>query len=169
MSLRIGVIGTGAIGKEHINRITNKLSGAEIVAVTDVNQEAAQNVVEHYQLNAAVYPDDDSLLADENVDAVLVTSWGPAHESSVLKAIKAQKYVFCEKPLATTAEGCMRIVEEEMKTGKRLVQVGFMRRYDSGYVQLKEALDNNVIGEPLMIHCAHRNPTVETTTQRIWP
>ncbi|CAI6330661.1 bifunctional inositol 2-dehydrogenase/D-chiro-inositol 1-dehydrogenase [Bacillus subtilis] len=160
MSLRIGVIGTGAIGKEHINRITNKLSGAEIVAVTDVNQEAAQKVVEQYQLNATVYPNDDSLLADENVDAVLVTSWGPAHESSVLKAIKAQKYVFCEKPLATTAEGCMRIVEEEIKVGKRLVQVGFMRRYDSGYVQLKEALDNHVIGEPLMIHCAHRNPTV---------
>ncbi len=160
MSLRIGVIGTGAIGKEHINRITNKLSGAEIVAVTDVNQEAAQKVVEQYQLNATVYPNDDSLLADENVDAVLVTSWGPAHESSVLKAIKAQKYVFCEKPLATTAEGCMRIVEEEIKVGKRIVQVGFMRRYDSGYVQLKEALDNHVIGEPLMIHCAHRNPTV---------
>lgn len=54
----------------------------------------------------------------------------------------------------------MRIVEEEMKTGKRLVQVGFMRRYDSGYVQLKEAIDNRVVGEPLMIHCAHRNPTV---------
>ncbi|MCI4140174.1 Gfo/Idh/MocA family oxidoreductase, partial [Bacillus vallismortis] len=78
------------------------LSGAEIVAVTDVNQVAAQMVVEQYQLNASVYPNDDSMLVDENVDAVLVTSWGPSHESSVLKAIKAQKYVFCEKPLATT-------------------------------------------------------------------
>ncbi|MFE7497244.1 Gfo/Idh/MocA family protein, partial [Bacillus velezensis] len=160
MNLRIGVIGTGAIGKEHINRITNKLSGAEITAVTDVNQEAAQQTVQDFNLNASVYPDDDSLLAAENVDAVLVTSWGPAHESSVLKAIQHGKHVFCEKPLATTAEGCMRIVEEEMKTGKRLVQVGFMRRYDSGYVQLKEAIDNRVVGEPLMIHCAHRNPTV---------
>lgn len=157
MKLRIGVIGTGAIGKEHINRITNKLAGGEIVAVTDVNQEAAQQVVTDYSLNAKVYPDDDSLIAAENVDAVLVTSWGPAHESSVLKAIKANKFVFCEKPLATTAEGCMRIVNEEIKAGKRLVQVGFMRRYDSGYVQLKEAIDNRVIGEPLMIHCAHRN------------
>ncbi|MCI4139824.1 Gfo/Idh/MocA family oxidoreductase, partial [Bacillus vallismortis] len=80
---------------------------------------------------------DDSLLVDENVDAVLVSSWGPAHESIVLKAIKAQKYVFCEKPLATTSEGCMRIVEEEIKVGKRLVQVGFMLRYDSVYEQLK--------------------------------
>ncbi len=75
MNLRIGVIGTGAIGKEHINRITNKLSGAEITAVTDVNQEAAQQTVQDFNLNASVYPDDDSLLAAENVDAVLVTSW----------------------------------------------------------------------------------------------
>ncbi|MDA1476894.1 Gfo/Idh/MocA family protein [Bacillus changyiensis] len=157
MGVRIGVIGTGAIGKEHIDRITNQLSGGEIVAVTDVNQNAARQAVNHYSLHADVYPDDASLINAEQVDAVLVTSWGPAHESSVLKAIKAKKYVFCEKPLATTADGCMRIVNEEIDLGKRFVQVGFMRRYDSGYIQLKEAIDNRVIGEPLMIHCAHRN------------
>ncbi|WP_249713505.1 Gfo/Idh/MocA family oxidoreductase, partial [Bacillus cereus] len=68
--------------------------------------------VQDFNLNASVYPDDDSLLAAENVDADLVTSWGPAHESSVLKAIQHGKHVFCEKPLAITAEGCMRTVEE---------------------------------------------------------
>jgi myo-inositol 2-dehydrogenase/D-chiro-inositol 1-dehydrogenase len=160
MTIRFGVIGTGAIGREHIKRIQSKLSGGEIVAVTDVNQASAKDVVESFELDAAVYPDDKALIAAENVDAVLVTSWGPAHEASVLAAIEAGKYVFVEKPLATTAEGCMRIVEAEMKHGKRLVQVGFMRRYDSGYVQLKEAIDNNFIGEPLMIRCAHRNPEV---------
>jgi myo-inositol 2-dehydrogenase/D-chiro-inositol 1-dehydrogenase len=160
MTLRFGVVGTGAIGREHINRITNKLSGGEIVAVTDVNQESAKQTVEQYQLDAMVYPDDKALIADENVDVVLVTSWGPAHEATVLAAIEAGKYVFCEKPLATTAEGCMRIVEAEMKHGKKLVQVGFMRRYDSGYVQLKQTIENNEIGEPLMIHAAHRNPQV---------
>ncbi|WP_338787832.1 Gfo/Idh/MocA family oxidoreductase [Metabacillus sp. FJAT-53654] len=160
MTIRFGVIGTGAIGREHIKRIQNKLSGGEIVAVTDVNQASAKDVVERFELDAAVYPDDKALISAENVDAVLVTSWGPAHEASVLAAIEAGKYVFVEKPLATTGEGCMRIVEAEMKHGKRLVQVGFMRRYDSGYVQLKEAIDNNFIGEPLMIRCAHRNPEV---------
>lgn len=160
MTLNIGVIGTGAIGREHIKRITNTLSGGKIVAVTDVNQESAKQAVEQYGLDAVVYPDDVSLVAANDVDAVFVTSWGPAHEASVLAAISAGKYVFCEKPLATTAEGCMRIVEAEMKHGKRLVQVGFMRRYDSGYVQLKEAIDNKFVGEPLMIHCAHRNPEV---------
>lgn len=159
MTMKFGVIGTGAIGRDHIRRLTNTLSGGKVVAVTDVNQEAARQVVEDLKLDAVIYPDDRTLLADQNVDAVLVTSWGPAHEESVLAAIEAGKYVFCEKPLATTAEGCMRIVEAEMKYGKKLVQVGFMRRYDSGYVQLKEAIDHQVIGQPLMIHCAHRNPS----------
>lgn len=161
MTLKIGVIGTGAIGREHIKRITNTLAGGKIVAVTDVNNEAAKQTMEQFELDAQVYPDDLSLIAAENVDAVLVTSWGPAHEQSVLAAIEAGKYVFCEKPLAITAEGCKRIVEAEIKHGKRLVQVGFMRRYDSGYVQLKQAIENNFIGEPLMIHAAHRNPSVD--------
>lgn len=160
MTLRFGVVGTGAIGREHINRITNKLSGGKIVAVTDVNQDSAKQTVEQYQLDAVVYPDDKALIADPNVDAVLVTSWGPAHEATVVAAVEEGKYVFCEKPLATTAAGCMRIVEAEMKQGKKLVQVGFMRRYDSGYVQLKQVIENNEIGEPLMIRAAHRNPTV---------
>lgn len=160
MTLGFGVVGTGAIGKEHINRITNKLSGGKIVAVTDFFQESAKQAVEKFQLDAVVYPDDKSLIADENVDVVLVTSAESAHEVTVVAAVEAGKYVFCEKPLATTAEGCMRIIEAEMKHGKKLVQVGFMRRYDSGYVQLKQAIDNNEIGHPLMIHAAHRNQEV---------
>lgn len=163
MTLKIGVIGTGAIGREHIKRITKKLSGGQIVAVTDVNQESARKVVEQFNLNAVVFPDDKTLITEGNVDAVFVTSWGTAHEASVLAAIESGKYVFCEKPLATTAKGCMRIVEAEMKQGKRLVQVGFMRRYDSGYAQLKELIEDNFIGNPLMVHCAHRNPEVDTT------
>jgi myo-inositol 2-dehydrogenase/D-chiro-inositol 1-dehydrogenase len=160
MTVKFGVVGTGAIGREHINRITNNLSGGKIVAVTDVNQESAKQTVDQYQLDAVVYPDDKALIADENVDAVLVTSWGPAHEATVVAAVEAGKYVFCEKPLATTAEGCLRIVEAEIKQGKKLVQVGFMRRYDSGYVQLKQAIDKGEIGEPLMIKAVHRNPEV---------
>ncbi|MCL7746205.1 Gfo/Idh/MocA family protein [Halalkalibacter alkaliphilus] len=160
MTVKFGVVGTGAIGREHINRITNSLSGGKIVAVTDVNQDSAKQTVEQYQLDAVVYPNDLALIADENVDVVVVTSWGPAHEATVLAAVEAGKYVFCEKPLATTAEGCLRIVEAEMKQGKKLVQVGFMRRYDSGYVQLKEAIDKGEIGQPLMVRAVHRNPEV---------
>ena len=57
--------------------------------------------------------------------------------SYVLAAIAAGKPVFCEKPLATTQEACLRIVEAERAPGRRLVQVGFMRRYDAAYRALK--------------------------------
>lgn len=163
MTLKIGVIGTGAIGRDHIRRISRNLSGGRITAVTDVNREAAEAAARDYAPEAQVFADDRELLEQGDIDAVLIASWGPAHEGSVLAAIEAGKYVFCEKPLATTAEGCRRIMEAEIKHGKRLVQVGFMRRYDSGYVQLKKAIDEGFIGEPLMIRCAHRNPSSAPT------
>jgi myo-inositol 2-dehydrogenase/D-chiro-inositol 1-dehydrogenase len=93
------------------------------------------------------------------VHAVLVTSWGATHEPYVLAAVAAGKPVFCEKPLATTAEGARRIVEAEVAFGKRLVQVGFMRRYDAGYLALKDAVEKHT-GAPILVHAAHRNPAV---------
>ncbi len=160
MTLRIGVIGTGAIGRDHIHRITYTLSGAKIVAVTDVNHEQANAVVENEKIEAKVYSNGHDVIHAADVDAILVTSWGPTHEEFVLASIAAGKPVFCEKPLATTAKGSLKIVEAEVAHGKPLVQVGYMRRYDQGYLALKNVIDNGKIGEPLMVHCAHRNPSV---------
>ncbi len=160
MKVRIGVIGTGAIGCEHAKRVSKVLTGAEVVAVTDVNLASSEKLVKDLGIDAVVYKDGHELIAAGDVDAVLVCSWGPTHEEYVLAAIEAGKYVFCEKPLATTEEGCRRIVDAEVAHGKRLVQVGFMRPYDSGYRMLKQAINAGEIGEPLMVHCAHRNPEV---------
>jgi len=68
--------------------------------------------------------------------------------------------VFCEKPLATTKEACERILDAETAAGRRLVMVGFMRRYDDGYRAMKETLDRGDVGAPLVFHSAHRNPAV---------
>ena len=160
MTVNIGVIGTGMIGQDHIRRCHFALSGAQIVAVNDINPEQARRAVQGQGIEAEVYASGDALIAAANVDAILVTSWGPSHEAFVLSAIRAGKPVFCEKPLAVTAAGCKNIVDAEMAQGKRLVQVGFMRPYDPGYRALKAVIDEGRIGEPLMLHCAHRNPTV---------
>jgi myo-inositol 2-dehydrogenase/D-chiro-inositol 1-dehydrogenase len=90
----------------------------------------------------------------------VVASWGPTHEEYVLAAIAAGKQVFCEKPLATTREACERIVDAEAAAGKRLVMVGFMRRYDAGYRAMRDVIGSGAIGAPLMFHSAHRNPSV---------
>ncbi len=159
MTLNIGVIGTGMIGRDHTRRIQQVLSGAQVVALSDVNAASAEAVRKDLAPNAKIYDTGEALIAAPEVQAVLVTSWGATHEPYVLAAIAAGKPVFCEKPLATTAEGARRIVDAEVKFGRRLVQVGFMRRYDAGYVALKQAVEQHT-GAPILVHAAHRNPTV---------
>lgn len=156
MSLRIGVIGTGMIGQDHIRRLTQVLPGARITAVSDIDAERARSV-------AALLPDARAhatgaeLIADQTVDAVLIASWGGAHEPDLLAAIAAGKPTFCEKPLATTQTACRAIIAAEVAHGKRLVQVGFMRRFDPYYRALRSTLDSGAIGAPLMFHSVHRN------------
>ncbi|MBC7157272.1 MAG: Gfo/Idh/MocA family oxidoreductase, partial [Rhodobacteraceae bacterium] len=140
-------------------RVTPVLAGGRIVALRDVDRASAEAVRAAVAPDATVFASGQALIASDAVDAVLVTSWGATHEEYVLAAIAAGKPCFCEKPLATTAEGARRIVEAEAAHGRRLVQVGFMRRYDAGYVALKQVVDS-AIGTPLMVHAAHRNPTV---------
>jgi myo-inositol 2-dehydrogenase/D-chiro-inositol 1-dehydrogenase len=157
--LKIGVIGTGMIGRDHTRRIQQVLAGAEVVALSDVNLASAESVRADLAPHAKLYETGEALIAAPEVDAVLVTSWGATHEPYVLAAVAAGKPVFCEKPLATTAEGARRIVEAEVAHGKRLVQVGFMRRYDAGYQALKQAVQQHT-GAPILVHAAHRNPAV---------
>ena len=157
--LKIGLVGTGAIGRTHIERINNKLSGAKVIACADANVDFCKTVADKYGIKA--YATGEEMIADPEVEAVVVTTLDPFHEQYVMAAIKAGKYVFCEKPLAPEADACRRIVDAEMAGGKQLVQVGFMRRYDPGYRQLKEAVQSRTYGEPLLLHCAHRNPSVD--------
>lgn len=154
-TLRIGLVGTGAIGRTHIDRINNKLQGARVVACADANLDFCKSVAEKFGIKA--FADGEEMIHSDDVDVVVVCTLDPYHEQYVTAAIRAGKYVFCEKPLAPEAEACKRIMEEEMKAGKQLVQVGFMRRYDRGYRQLKELLHSGKYGAPLILHCVHRN------------
>jgi myo-inositol 2-dehydrogenase/D-chiro-inositol 1-dehydrogenase len=159
MTLNIGVIGTGMIGQDHIRRLTQVLAGARVVAVSDIDAARAQSIAGTLP-GAKAFGNGVELINDASVDAVVVTSWGPTHEEYVLAAIAAGKPVFCEKPLATTQDACLRIIDAEVAAGKRLVQVGFMRRFDPAYVAMKQTIDSGLIGTPLIFHSTHRNPNV---------
>ncbi|THV36351.1 Gfo/Idh/MocA family oxidoreductase [Glycomyces buryatensis] len=158
MTIGIGLIGAGWIGEEHVSRLTNVITGARVTAVSDIDLDRAAKVAAI--AGARVIDSPEKLIDDAEVDAVVITSWGPVHAEQVLACIAAGKPVFCEKPLTTDAADGLRILEAEQAHGSRLVQVGFMRRYDAGYRQMKQIIDAGGVGAPLMAHCAHRNPSV---------
>jgi len=165
MTVRVGVVGTGMIGRDHVLRLSNVLAGAEVVAVTDVDPDNAAAAVADLP-RAVVHPDGRALVGAPDVDAVIVASWGPSHEEYVLACLAAGKPVFCEKPLATSQEACRRILDAEVAVGRRLVQVGFMRRYDPAYRAMKDVVTSGAIGAPLLVHSRHRNPSVPSHYER---
>lgn len=158
MTIRVGVIGTGGIGTDHAQRLASGISGAVVTAVTDVDIARAQQVAQ--SVGARVCADGFELINAADVDAVLIASIGETHAAFTLACIAAGKPVLCEKPLAPTTPECVEILEAEVAFGKRLVVVGFMRRYDPGYRAVKTAVADGTIGQPLMLHNIHRNPVV---------
>jgi len=94
------------------------------------------------------------------VEAVVVASPAATHEAFAIACIEAGKPVLCEKPLAETLDASRRVLDAELASGRRLVQVGFMRRFDPGYADMKTKLDAGLVGRPVLVHCTHRNPVV---------
>jgi myo-inositol 2-dehydrogenase / D-chiro-inositol 1-dehydrogenase len=157
MTLNIGVIGTGMIGCDHIRRLTQVLSGARVVAVNDMDPARARAAAPQ---GAQVFDSPQALIQSDQVDAVVICSWGPAHEAQLLDCIAAGKPVFCEKPMVTSEAAALKVIAAEVAHGKRLVQVGFMRRFDADYRRLKAVIEGGQLGAPLMVHSVHRNASV---------
>ena len=158
MTLQIGVVGTGMMGQDHVQRLVTSVPDARVVAVSDVVVEQAKRVGEG--VGARVFSDGHELIGDDQVQAVLIASPGSTHEEFTLACLAADKPVLCEKPLAPTTDACLRVLEAEAALPSRLVQVGFMRRYDDGFRALKARLDDGQVGRALLLHCRHRNASV---------
>ncbi|GAA2358218.1 Gfo/Idh/MocA family oxidoreductase [Saccharopolyspora halophila] len=153
--LRVGLIGAGRMGADHALRLDQRISGVRLAAVADPDLDRAKQVADGTAARAVADPFE--IIGDSGVDALVIASPGEVHEPLLLAAIDNDVPVLCEKPLTPDAKSSLRVVEAEEARGKRLVQVGFMRRFDVEYAELKRLLDTGDLGAPLMLHCVHRN------------
>jgi myo-inositol 2-dehydrogenase/D-chiro-inositol 1-dehydrogenase len=152
--LRVGVVGAGGMGSRHARNLLGQ--GAAVVAVADSDPERARSLAEACG-GARTYEDGAELVRDPDVEAVVVASPDPTHARYVLACLQAEKPVFCEKPLATTVQDAEEVVRRELACGRRLVQVGFQRRYDPEFRALRRAVEEGLVGRPVLFRAWHRN------------
>lgn len=153
MTLAVGVIGLGVMGAEHLRLLREETAGVAVTAICDADAERAGRLAQ----GAAVFADPLALIASDRVDAVVIASPDATHAGLALACLGQGKPALCEKPLAATTAESLRIVEAEVALGRRLLQIGYMRRFDPAYVEMKRAADAGVIGDPVLLHNVHRN------------
>jgi myo-inositol 2-dehydrogenase / D-chiro-inositol 1-dehydrogenase len=153
--VRVGVIGTGAMGAAHVDNLAHWVPGAAVTRIYDVDAARVASIAD--RVGASVSASAEELIDDEGVDAVLIAAPDPLHEPLTLACLRAGKPTLLEKPLASTLEGGRRIVDAEVAGGRRLVQLGFMRRYDPAYGALRRVVLDGEIGTVRAAHCVHRN------------
>lgn len=157
-TVRVGVLGVGLMGTDHAERLAARVAGATLAAVADPDHARARELAD--RLGARAHEDPLDLVAADDVDAVVVASPGFVHEEQVLACLEAGKPVLCEKPLTMDDASSLRLVEAEAAVGRRLVTVGFMRRFDPEYAQVRSLLADGGRGRLLVLHNVHRNRSV---------
>ncbi|MFO1202507.1 MAG: Gfo/Idh/MocA family oxidoreductase [Tabrizicola sp.] len=156
MTVRLAIIGAGIMGSDHARIFAEEVPGASVAVICDASTDRAQALA-HSLGGAEVARDPEAVIARPDVDAVVIASPDFTHAPLSLACIKAGKRVMCEKPLSQSSAECLTVLQAEQAAGARFVQLGFMRRYDEAYVQMKAALDMGRLGRALMMHNFHRN------------
>ncbi|MDN5797078.1 MAG: Gfo/Idh/MocA family oxidoreductase [Intrasporangium sp.] len=158
-SLRVGIVGVGMMGSDHARRVASRISGARLVAVSDPDRPRAEELASGYD-GVSVHDDATGLIGSDAVDAVILASPGSAHEEQLLACIEHGKPTLCEKPLTMDGDSSLRVIRAERESGRSLIQVGFMRRFDPEYAELKRLLAAGALGRLLLVHNTHRNKAV---------
>lgn len=166
MSIRIAVIGAGIMGSDHARIFAEEVPGATLRVVCDAVEERARRIADAFG-SADIATEAEAVIARADVDAVVVASPDRTHTPLSLACIAAGKPVLCEKPLSQSPAECARVIAAEHALGRRCVQMGFMRRFDPSYVEMRAARLDGSIGRALMMHNFHRN--VETPAADFTP
>ena len=145
------------MGARHAETLSATVSGARVAGVMDLDRSRAEKLSAMCGSDVMVFEDGRELIQHDGIDAVVITTPDQTHAGLVMQCLEHEKPVFCEKPLATTVADARRIVDAEAELGRKVVLVGFMRRYDPKHLDVKDAIDSGAIGHPVLFKGTHRN------------
>ncbi|MGE7370434.1 inositol 2-dehydrogenase [Neorhizobium sp. NPDC001467] len=151
--LKIGLLGAGRIGRVHAINIAGH-GRSQLVAVSDVDEDAARSLAEAYGAKAA---SSDAILADASVDAVLIATSTDTHSDLMEKAAAAGKAILCEKPVDLSLARAQACLDAVSKTGVP-VMIGFNRRFDPNFFAIKASIAAGEIGKPELLSITSFDP-----------
>ena len=154
--VKIAVIGTGRMGSIHARNIARLIPEGDLVAVCDIKLDVAQAVADELGI-LRVVKDYHDLLADKDIEAVLIASSTDTHDFIMRDAAQAGKHIFCEKPLALELPKIDAALQVVGKSGVKL-QVGFNRRFDKSFRRVHEIVHSGKIGHPCILRITNRDP-----------
>jgi len=149
MKLRIGVVGVGFWGSNHV-RVLRELESAEVKAVCDIDLEKAKYVAKKFGVSN-YYQNLDDMLNKEELDAVTVCTPSVSHAEIAVRILESGLNVFVEKPLASNPDGCLKIIDAA-RSNNRFVMTGFIERFNPAVSKAIELLKAGEIGEVIMSH-----------------
>ncbi len=154
--INVGVIGVGRIGKLHAENLAYRIPAASILAVADIQEDAARQAAARLNIPAAC-ADYHDILSNRDIDAVIICSATDTHAKIIEEAAAARKHIFCEKPIDLDLKRIDQALAAVKKAGVKL-QVGFNRRYDSNFRQVHDTVKAGKIGEPHLLRITSRDP-----------
>lgn len=158
-SVAVGLIGAGWIGRFHGESVALRIPGTRLAAVADPAPGAAASLIERVSPDARPYTDALALIADPNVEAVLISTPASTHTDLVVAAAEAGKHVFCEKPMALTLEDADRAIGA-CAANNIALQIGFNRRFAADFAAAHDVITTGGIGTPQLLRSLTRDPGI---------
>jgi myo-inositol 2-dehydrogenase/D-chiro-inositol 1-dehydrogenase len=155
--INIGIIGAGRIGKIHAGNIVSSISQGRLKAIADVNLTPEIQAWAKDLGVKSILKDPAALLADKDIQAVLICSSTDTHADFVVKAAQAGKHIFCEKPVDLTVAKVHAALDAVKKAGVKM-QVGFNRRFDHNFRRVRDLVESGAVGTPHLIKISSRDP-----------
>jgi len=152
----VGLVGVGAMGRTHAENLALKIPRARLAAVADAFVEPARRVASSLNVDT-VYSDFSGLIDDKNVEAIVIAVPPYLKKDMIVKASRAGKHVFVEKPMTLSSKDADEIIRESDKAGIK-IQVGYQRRFDHSFRRAEAAIREGKIGKILMMSSHTRDP-----------